>query len=122
MPNLWAAVKAVSAEPEAEGSGSGSPAVSAKRPYADFGAPGADLDAAGKKKLEEIDVALTKATTKFSENVLDATNAFELLISDEEKLAGLPESARLAARESAKSKGQGRLAPYTSGAKLYRRP
>jgi oligopeptidase A len=71
-----------------------------------FRRAGADLDAAGKKKLEELDVALTKVTTKFSENVLDATNAFELLISDETKLAGLPESARMAARESAKSKGR----------------
>jgi oligopeptidase A len=71
-----------------------------------FRRAGADLDAAGKKKLEELDVALTKATTKFSENVLDATNAYELLISEESKLAGLPESARMAARESAKSKGR----------------
>src|ERR1700733_13600665 len=37
---------------------------------------GADLDAAGKKRLGEIDVALAKVTTKFSENVLDSTNAF----------------------------------------------
>src|SRR5580692_5115793 len=35
---------------------------------------GADLDEAGKKRLGEIDVALAKATTKFSENVLDSTN------------------------------------------------
>ena len=71
-----------------------------------FRRAGADLDAVGKKKLEELDVALTKATTKFSEHVLDATNAFELLISDEAQLAGLPESARVAARASAKSKSK----------------
>src|ERR1700709_145694 len=71
-----------------------------------FRRAGADLDAAGKKKLEELDVALTKGTTKFSENVLDSTNAFDLVITDESKLAGLPESARMAARESAKSKGR----------------
>ncbi len=51
-------------------------------------------------------MALTEATTKFAEHVLDATNAFELLITEEEKLAGLPPSARTAARESAKSKGK----------------
>ena len=71
-----------------------------------FRRAGADLDQAGKTRLEAIDVELTKITTKFSEHVLDATNAFELLITEESKLAGLPESARTAAVESAKSKGR----------------
>jgi oligopeptidase A len=66
---------------------------------------GAELNDAGKKRLAEIDVALTKATTKYSENVLDSTNAFELIIEDEQDLAGLPPSARAAARVSAESKG-----------------
>ncbi len=103
--NLWAAVKAVNQSPEAE-----SLAPVHKRflekTVTRFRREGADLDAEGKKKLEELDVELTKVTTKFAENVLDATNAFELVISDEQKLAGLPESARMAARESAKSKGK----------------
>jgi oligopeptidase A len=67
---------------------------------------GAELDAAGKKRLEAIDVELTQLTTKFSENVLDSTNAFELVIAEEEKLAGLPPSARESAKESAKRKGR----------------
>src|SRR5262249_11302378 len=67
---------------------------------------GADLDPAGKKRLEAIDVELTQITTKFSENVLDSTNAFELLITDESQLAGLPPTAVAAAQESAKRKGQ----------------
>ena len=66
---------------------------------------GAELDEAGKKRLAEIDVELTQLTTKFSENVLDATNAFELIITDQMQLAGLPPSALEAARESAKAKG-----------------
>ncbi len=66
---------------------------------------GAELDAAGKKRLEDIDVELTKLTTKFSENVLDSTNAFELVIADEAKLAGLPPSAVDGARQAAESKG-----------------
>ncbi len=44
---------------------------------------GAELDAAGKARLQEIDVALAEATTKFSENVLDSTNAFDLVIEEE---------------------------------------
>lgn len=65
---------------------------------------GAELDPAGKKRLAEIDVELTKVTTKYSENVLDSTNAFELIITDEAQLAGLPPSAIDAARHSAAAK------------------
>ena len=36
--------------------------------------------------LQEIDVELAQITTKYSENVLDSTNAFEMVINDE-KLA-----------------------------------
>jgi oligopeptidase A len=66
---------------------------------------GADLDPAGKKRLEEIDVELTKITTRFGENVLDSTNAFDLLITEEKDLAGLPPSAVASARQSAQRKG-----------------
>ncbi len=66
---------------------------------------GAELDAAGKARVKEIDVELAQVTTKFSENVLDATNAFDLVITDEKQLAGLPPTAVAAARQSAESKG-----------------
>ncbi len=66
---------------------------------------GADLDEAGKEKLTALDVELSKLTTKFAQNLLDETNAFELLIEDEAGLAGLPESAIGAAKASAESKG-----------------
>ena len=100
---LWAAVKAVAESREA---GELPPVHQRylKKTVSGFRRAGADLDSEGKKKLERIDVALTKATTKFAENVLDATNTFELVITDEKQLAGLPESARIAARESAKAK------------------
>lgn len=65
---------------------------------------GAELDEAGKKELESINIELAEITTRFAQNVLDATNDFELVITDETKLAGLPESAIDAARESAKSR------------------
>jgi oligopeptidase A len=66
---------------------------------------GADLDEAGKKRLAEIDVELTRQTTKFSENVLDSTNAFDLTLTDESALAGLPPSAVAAAKLNAEAKG-----------------
>jgi oligopeptidase A len=65
---------------------------------------GAELDAAGKRRLAEIDVELTRITTKYSENVLDSTNAFDLVVTDEARLAGLPASALDAARQNAQSK------------------
>jgi len=71
----------------------------------DFRRHGADLDPAGKARLAEIDVELSTLTTRFSENVLDSTNAFELVMGEEAKLAGLPSSALAAARQSAARKG-----------------
>ncbi len=66
---------------------------------------GAELDDAGKQRLAALEIELAQTTTKFSQNVLDSTNAFELIITDEAKLAGLPDSARAAARASAQKKG-----------------
>lgn len=77
-----------------------------KQTLDEFRRAGADLDEAGKKRLTEINVALARRTTSFAENVLDATNAFEHYIDNETGLAGLPTSARDAARQSAESKGR----------------
>jgi oligopeptidase A len=65
---------------------------------------GAELDDAGKQRLQEMDVELSKLTTKFAENVLDSTNRWDLVITEEERLAGLPPTAKQAARESAAAK------------------
>ncbi len=75
---------------------------------ADFRRAGAELPDAGKARLAAIDVELTTLALKFSQNVLDATNAFELIIGEEQanRLRGLPESALEAARESAQAKGK----------------
>lgn len=71
----------------------------------DFKRHGAELPPEGKARLRAIDVALSEKTNRFAENVLDATHAFELIIEDESRLSGLPESARKAARASAKERG-----------------
>jgi len=78
-----------------------------KKTLDDFRRHGAELGPEDKAKLQEIEIELTKLTTEFSQNVLDETNAFELLISDESKLAGLPDSAKQAAAENARAKGLG---------------
>jgi len=70
-----------------------------------FRRAGADLDPARKQRLEEIDVELTTITTKYGENVLDSTNAFERVFAGDAELAGLPATALAAARASAARKG-----------------
>jgi oligopeptidase A len=59
------------------------------------------LNEADKKRFKEIEQLLSTLQSKFEENVLDATNAWELFITDEQELSGLPESARAAARQAA---------------------
>ena len=101
--NLWRQLKSY-AETSAAARLGQTRARFLKKTLDSFRRNGAELDAGGKARLTEINVELTKLTTKFSENVLDATNAFELLIEDESKLAGLPPSAVEAARQSAEEK------------------
>jgi len=74
---------------------------------ADFRQHGADLAADKQARLEALQSELAGLTQRYAENVLDATNAWELLIDDENRLAGLPAHAREAARQSALKKGQG---------------
>ena len=77
-----------------------------KKTLDDFRRNGAELDAAGKERLAQIDVALSELTLKFSQNVVDATAAFEIVVEDAARLSGLPEGVREAARRSAEEKGK----------------
>jgi oligopeptidase A len=73
----------------------------------DFRQAGADLPAEQRTRLEEIQSELAQLTQRYSEHVLDATNAWQLLVDDEARLSGVPEHARAAARRSADSKKLG---------------
>jgi oligopeptidase A len=77
-----------------------------EKTLADFRRHGAELPPADKEKLKQLDAELSVLTTRFSQNVLDATNAFELVIEDEARLSGLPESALAMARDAAVAKGK----------------
>jgi oligopeptidase A len=101
---LWRNIKAYAATPEAAQL-SGARGRFLHKTIETFRRHGADLDPAGKKRLKEIDVELTQITTRFAENVLDSTNAFELVLTDQADLAGLPPTAIASARESAERKG-----------------
>ncbi|XZG69557.1 M3 family metallopeptidase [Chitinibacteraceae bacterium HSL-7] len=67
----------------------------------DFKLAGAELPEAQKVRFAEIAERLSELTTRFAQNVLDATDAFALYVTDEAALAGLPEDWRAAARAAA---------------------
>ena len=71
----------------------------------DFQRAGAALPPADKEKLSAIRLELSRLERKFSENVLDATNAFSLLIEDGARLDGVPEADRDEAARKAEEKG-----------------
>jgi len=75
-----------------------------EKQYKSFSRNGANLKEEDKNKLREIDAKLSKLSLKFGENVLAETNAFEMHLTNEEDVAGLPESVKEAAKEVAKSK------------------
>ncbi|MFV8327456.1 M3 family metallopeptidase [Flavobacterium sp. ZS1P14] len=71
--------------------------------YKSFSRNGANLPEDKKNQLREIDKELSKLSLQFGENVLAETHAFQLHITDESDLAGLPEGTVEAARSLAKS-------------------
>ncbi len=119
--DLWTAIKEFAATHEAKQL-TGARERYLKKTIDSFRRNGAELDPVGKAKLQEIDIELTKVATKFGENVLDSTNDFELLIEGEDanlRLAGLPESALVGARESAVQKGHPNAWRFTLQAPSY---
>ncbi|MCK3658869.1 oligopeptidase A [Pasteurellaceae bacterium Pebbles2] len=70
----------------------------------DFELSGISLPAEQQKRYGEIVARLSELNSQFSNNVLDATMGWEKVITDEAELAGLPESALQAAKQSAQSK------------------
>ncbi|OHC66125.1 MAG: oligopeptidase A [Rhodocyclales bacterium GWA2_65_19] len=72
----------------------------------DFRLSGAELPEDRKPRFKEIQEELSALGAKFSENVLDATNAHAEWVADEAGLAGLPEDAKSAARAAAEKDGK----------------
>ncbi|MCE9615526.1 MAG: M3 family metallopeptidase [Lentisphaerae bacterium] len=105
-PKLWRVIKAYAATPEA-GALTGVHKRFLEETLLDFRESGADLPDDQKRELEQLNAELAQHTQKFSENVLDATNAWDKVVTDEAELAGLPESARAAARQAARQKEPG---------------
>ncbi len=103
-PALWSRLKAVAESPSAS-SVTGIHRRFLEETVKDFQQAGADLPAEKRSRLEALQSELAQITQKYSENVLDATNAWQLVVDDEKRLAGLPAHVKAAARRSAESKG-----------------
>ena len=100
---LWNRIKAYSETEEAK-SLSGTRLRFLEETLSDFQNSGADLPSEDKDRLMQIESELAQKTQKYSENVLDSTNQWELIVDNEEDLLGLPENSKAAALENAKSK------------------
>tara|TARA_Y100000588_G_scaffold21508_2_gene21756 strand:+ start:3253 stop:5367 length:2115 start_codon:yes stop_codon:yes gene_type:complete len=97
---LWSILKAFSETEEAKAL-EGTDKRLFEETVEDFREEGADLPPEKRERLEALSTELAQVTQKFAENVLDATNSWDLVIEDEEKLAGLPEVAQANARQAA---------------------
>jgi peptidyl-dipeptidase Dcp len=75
--------------------------------YRDFVRGGASLSEEAKAELRKINEQLSVLSVQFGENVLKENNAFELVITEEEDLAGLPEASIIAAAEAASERDHG---------------
>ena len=73
--------------------------------YEGFALNGANLQGADRDTYRELSNRLSLLTLQFSENLLKATNSYQLLLTHPEQVKGLPQSALDAARESAQQKG-----------------
>lgn len=74
--------------------------------YKGFSRNGANLPKDEKLELRKIDKKLSLLKLKFGENILAETNKFEMLITNEEDLSGLPEGTKEAAKQLAESKNK----------------
>jgi len=70
----------------------------------DFHLSGVDLPEDKKARFKEIDQQLSKLSSEYSENLLDATNDWVKQIADESELSGLPDSALALARQNAQDR------------------
>src|SRR5918992_2775722 len=72
----------------------------------DFRLGGAELPLEKKQRYAEIQEELAKLSAKFSENVLDATNAFSIVVEERSRVRGIPDDVLQAAREAAEKDGK----------------
>ena len=66
----------------------------------------AELNAADKQRFKGVRERESQVSTRFAENILDATNAFALFLGDASQLAGVPDDAVQMFQEAASADGR----------------
>jgi oligopeptidase A len=75
---------------------------------------GVGLEGAARERFQQIEAELAEASMRFANNLLDATKAFALVLTNREEVEGLPPSLLAAAAQSARSGGDAALAAATA--------
>jgi oligopeptidase A len=104
-PGLYAQFKALKGGPEFGGLTRAQKKI-VENELRDFRLGGAELPPEKKARFREISERLSQLSSRFSDNLLDATNAFSHHITDPELTAGLPDDVLAAAREAARAEGK----------------
>ncbi len=77
-----------------------------EKTYKNFIRSGANLDEVQKQQLRDLNAEISVLTVQFGQNVLAETNAYELVVTDQAGLAGLPDGLVAAAAATAAEKGR----------------
>ena len=104
-PALYAQYKALAASPDAAAFDEARSKALANA-LRDFRLGGAELDEVGKARFAQLQEELSGLQAKFSQNVLDATDAFALYVESEAELSGLPADVIANARAAAQKEGR----------------
>ena len=103
--DLWRAYKAIAASNEFAGLSAAQRKI-IENALRDFRLSGVELNQRDKERCKTLQKTLSKLQTRFEENLLDATYGWTKQVTDEARLAGLPETARALAAENAKRREQ----------------
>ena len=102
---LYAQYRALAEAPEFEGYDAAR-RKTVENALRDFRLGGAELPEDGRARFAEVQQELATLSAKFSENLLDATDAFALYVEDEAELAGLPSDVIASCRAAAEQDGR----------------
>ncbi len=103
--NLYLAIKSIAESPEFKGFNP-TQQKAIENDLRDFRLAGVSLSKEDKIRFTEMQMQLSKLCTQFSENILDATHAWSMHITDVNLLKGLPEQALHMAEDTAKQQGK----------------